>query len=71
MLKVKKVEKVLKPLLKKQDFLLSQVFFCKKKCFGIQLSHILIVLSVFTISLALDAYIRRSMIPERDRRKDF
>jgi len=35
--------------------------------FGIQLSPVLIVLSVFTISLALGAYVRRSMIPEGDR----
>ena len=35
--------------------------------FGIRLSPILIVLSVFTISLALGAYVRRSMIPEEDR----
>ena len=32
--------------------------------FGIRLSSILIVLSVFTISLALGAYARRSKIPE-------
>jgi hypothetical protein len=30
-------------------------------------THVLIVLSVFTISLALGAYVRRSMIPEEDR----
>jgi len=42
------------------------VFCKKKKCFGIRLSPILIVLSVFTISLALGAYVRRSMIPEED-----
>ena len=35
--------------------------------FGIRLSPILIVLSVFTISLAIGAYARRSMIPEEDR----
>jgi uncharacterized membrane protein len=35
--------------------------------FGIRLSPILTVLSVFTISLALGAYVRRSMIPEEDR----
>ncbi|NQE54437.1 hypothetical protein C5S29_12670 [ANME-1 cluster archaeon GoMg3.2] len=35
--------------------------------FGIRLLPILIVLSVFTISLALGAYVRRSMIPEEDR----
>jgi uncharacterized membrane protein len=35
--------------------------------FGIRLSPILIVLSVFTISLAMGAYVRRSMIPEEDR----
>jgi len=35
--------------------------------FGIRLSPILIVLSVFTISLALGAYVRRSRIPEEDR----
>jgi len=58
-----------KVLLEKfKDFLLAQVFFCKKKkCFGIRLSPILTVLSVFTISLAIAAYVRRSMIPEEDR----
>jgi uncharacterized membrane protein len=35
--------------------------------FGIRLLPILIVLSVFTISLAISAYVRRSMIPEEDR----
>jgi uncharacterized membrane protein len=35
--------------------------------FGIQLSPILIVLSVFTISLAISAYVRRGRIPEEDR----
>ncbi len=35
--------------------------------FGIRLSPILIVLSAFTISLALCAYARRSRIPEADR----
>ena len=35
--------------------------------FGIRLAPILIVLSVFTISLAMGAYVRRSMIPEEDR----
>jgi uncharacterized membrane protein len=35
--------------------------------FGIRLSPILIVLSVFTISLSIGAYVRRSMIPEGDR----
>jgi len=35
--------------------------------FGIRLSPILIVLSVFTISLAMGAYARRSIIPEEDR----
>jgi uncharacterized membrane protein len=35
--------------------------------FGIRLSPILIVLSVFTISLAMGAYVRRSRIPEEDR----
>jgi uncharacterized membrane protein len=35
--------------------------------FGIRLSPVLIVLSVFTISLALGAYARRSMIPEEGR----
>ena len=35
--------------------------------FGIRLSPILIVLSVFTISLALGAYVRRSMVPKEDR----
>ena len=39
--------------------------------FGIRLTPVLIVLSVFTISLAMGAYVRRSMIPEEDRRKDF
>jgi len=34
--------------------------------FGIRLSPVLIVLSIFTISLALGAYARRSMIPEED-----
>jgi len=35
--------------------------------FGIRLSPVLIVLSVFTISLAIGAHVRRSMIPEADR----
>ena len=35
--------------------------------FGIRLSPILIVLSVFTISLALGAYARRCRLPEEDR----
>jgi len=35
--------------------------------FGIRLSPVLIVLSVFTISLAICAYIRRGMTPEEDR----
>jgi len=35
--------------------------------FGIRLSPVLIVLSVFTISLALGAYVRRSKILEEDR----
>jgi len=35
--------------------------------FGIRLTPILIVLSVFTVSLALGAYVRRSMILEEDR----
>jgi uncharacterized membrane protein len=35
--------------------------------FGIRLSPVLIVLSVFTISLAIGAYARRSMIQEEDR----
>ena len=35
--------------------------------FGIRLLPVLIVLSVFTISLAMGAYVRRSMIPEEDR----
>ena len=35
--------------------------------FGIRLSPILIVLSVFTISLAIGAYVRRSSIPEEYR----
>jgi len=32
--------------------------------FGIRLTPILIVLSVFTISLAIGAYVRRNRIPE-------
>ena len=39
--------------------------------FGIRLTPILIVLSVFTIALAIGAYIRRGKIPEGVRRKDF
>ena len=35
--------------------------------FGIRLSPVLIVLSVFTISLAMGAYVRRSWIPEGER----
>ena len=35
--------------------------------FGIRLSPVLIVLSVFTISLAIGAYARRSKLPEEDR----
>ena len=35
--------------------------------FGIRLSPILIVLSVFTVSLAIGAYVRRSMVSEGDR----
>ena len=35
--------------------------------FGIRLAPVLIVLSVFTISLALGAYVRRSRIPEEGR----
>ena len=35
--------------------------------FGIRLTPILIVLSVFTIALAIGAYVRRSRIPEGDR----
>ncbi|MEA1998344.1 MAG: DUF1616 domain-containing protein [Euryarchaeota archaeon] len=35
--------------------------------FGIRLLPILIGLSIFTISLALIAYVRRSWLPERDR----
>ena len=35
--------------------------------FGIRLTPILIVLSVFTIALALGAYVRRSRIPKEDR----
>ena len=34
--------------------------------FGIRLTPVLIVLSVFTISLAISAYVKRSMIPEED-----
>jgi uncharacterized membrane protein len=40
--------------------------------FGIRLTPILIVLSVFTIALAIGAWVRRSWIPEGDRfRVDF
>ena len=35
--------------------------------FGIRLSPVLIVLSVFTVSFAIGAYVRRSRIPEEDR----
>ena len=35
--------------------------------FGIRLAPVLIVLSVFTIALAIGAYVRRSRIPEEDR----
>ncbi len=35
--------------------------------FGIRLSPILIVLSIFTVSLAICAYVRRSRIPEGNR----
>ncbi|NQE54309.1 hypothetical protein C5S29_12015 [ANME-1 cluster archaeon GoMg3.2] len=35
--------------------------------FGIRLTPILIVLSVFTVSFAIGAYVRRSRIPEEDR----
>ncbi len=35
--------------------------------FGIRLTPILIVLSVFTILLAIGAYVRRNRIPEEDR----
>ena len=35
--------------------------------FGIRLSPVLIVLSIFTISLAIGAYVRRCRIPEEDR----
>ena len=35
--------------------------------FGIRLSPVLIVLSVFTVSLAIGAYLRRSRTPEEDR----
>jgi len=35
--------------------------------FGIRLSPILIVLSVFTVSLAIGALVRRNRIPEEDR----
>ncbi|MGB2842206.1 MAG: DUF1616 domain-containing protein [Halobacteriota archaeon] len=35
--------------------------------FGIRLSPVLTVLSIFTISLALGAYLRRSRIPGEDR----
>ena len=49
------------------SFFRKKVFCKKKKCFGIRLSPTFIVLSVFTISLAIGAYVRRSMIPEEDR----
>ena len=39
--------------------------------FGIRLTPVLIVLTVFSIALAIGAYVRRSRIPEGDRRKDF
>jgi uncharacterized membrane protein len=35
--------------------------------FGIRLSPVLVVLSIFTISFAMGAYVRRSMILEGDR----
>ncbi len=35
--------------------------------FGIRLSPVFTLLSVFTISLAISAYVRSSMIPEEDR----
>jgi uncharacterized membrane protein len=35
--------------------------------FGIRLTPVLTVLSIFTISLAIGAYVRRSGIPEEDR----
>ena len=35
--------------------------------FGIRLSPVLIVLSIFTIALAIGAYVRRGMTPEEDR----
>ncbi|MCW3130997.1 MAG: DUF1616 domain-containing protein [Methanophagales archaeon] len=35
--------------------------------FGIRLSPVLIVLSVFTVSLTIGAYVRRCMIPGEDR----
>ncbi|NAT10976.1 hypothetical protein C4E22_05450, partial [ANME-1 cluster archaeon AG-394-G06] len=41
----------------------SKVFFLKKSL----LSPILIVLSVFTVSFAIGAYVRRNRIPEEDR----
>jgi len=49
------------------SFFRKKVFCKKKKCFGIRLSPVLIVLSVFTISLAISAYVRRSRIPEEGR----
>jgi len=55
-----------KALPKKYTFL-AQVLSLERKCFGIRLFPILIVLSVFTISLALGAYARRNRIPEEDR----
>ena len=55
-----------KALPKKYTFL-AQVLSLERKCFGIRLFPILIVLSVFTISLALGAYARRSKIPEEDK----
>ncbi len=63
-----------KPLLKNKPAFLAQVLsrrkkvFCKKKkCVGIRLLPVLIVLSVFTISLAIGAYARRNRISEEDR----
>ena len=54
-------------LYQKKYTFLAQVLSLERKCFGIRLSHILIVLSVFTISLAMGAYVRRCMILEGDR----
>ena len=54
-------------LYQKKYTFLAQVLSLERKCFGIRLAPVLIVLSVFTISLAIGAYVRRSMIPEEGR----